>query len=83
MIESVELLNIINLRRGACTSVQVDNYSLPLSEGIAMRPFLTLADCNEALPDSSGHRPASAKKSTCALLRPVLSVRRTLRVHIT
>ena len=29
-------------------------YSLPLSERIAMRPFLTLADCNEALLDSSG-----------------------------
>ena len=29
-------------------------YSLPLSERIAMRPFLTLADSNKALPDSSG-----------------------------
>ena len=30
------------------------HYSLPLSERIAMRPFLTLADCNKTLPDSSG-----------------------------
>jgi len=54
MIEGVDLLNIITLRRGAYSSIQVDTIYYILSEGIPMRAFLTVADANEALPDSTG-----------------------------
>jgi len=41
-----------------------DLYQLiPRSEWISMRPFLTLADSQEALPDSSGHRPMPGEVS--------------------
>ena len=54
------------------------HYSLHLSERIPMRPFLTLADCNEALPDSSGHRPVPGEVfAFCFLLTSIAM--RTLR----
>ena len=37
------------------------HYSWLLSEPIPFRPFLTLADCNEALPDSSGLQSGPAR----------------------
>jgi len=46
--------------------------SIPLSKRIPMRPFLTLADSNEALPDSSGHRPVPGEVS--AFFFPLTSI---------
>ena len=54
------------------------HYSLLLSEQIPMRPFLTLEDCNEALPDSSGHRPLPGEVSAFCFLLTSIAMR-TLR----
>jgi len=54
------------------------HYSLPLCEPVPMRPFLTLADCNEAQPDSSGHRREPCKVSAVFFLLTSLAMR-TLR----
>ena len=54
------------------------HYSLPLSERIPMRPILTLADCNKALPDSSGHRPVPGEVFALFCLLTSIAMR-TLR----
>ena len=43
-----------------------------------MRPFRTLVDSNEALPDSSGHRPGPVKVSAIFFLLTSIAMR-TLR----
>jgi len=43
-----------------------------------MRPFLTVADCNEALPDSCGHRPVPSEVSAFFFLVTSIAMR-TLR----
>ena len=52
--------------------------SIPLNERIPMRPFLTLADSNEALPDSSGHQPVPGEVSAFFFLLTSIAIR-TLR----
>ena len=49
--------------------------SWPLSERIPMRPFLTLADCNKALPASSGHRPVPGEVSAFFFLLTSIAMR--------
>jgi len=41
-----------------------------------MRPFLTLADCNEAVPDSSGHQPVPGEVSAFFILLTFIAMRR-------
>jgi len=40
-----------------------------------MRPFLTLADSNEALPDSSGHQPVPGEVSAFFFLLTSIAMR--------
>jgi len=49
--------------------------SIPLRERIPIRPFLTLADSNEALPDSSGHQPVPGQVSAFFCLLPSIAMR--------
>ena len=49
--------------------------SILLTERIPMRPFLTLADSNEALPDSSRHQPVPGKVSAFFFLLTSIAIR--------
>ena len=46
-----------------------------------MRPFLTLADCNEALPDSSGHLLVPGEVSVFVCLLTTIALRTLGNLH--